>query len=240
MKSVVQWVAVLGLLFLLLGKAASAQQGMPATPPQGPILFQGDTMPGGWGPPPGQPLLGDNRPFPGQPPPPGQFSPPGGGPMPPPPQISREDEEEFLQFVKQEDPERLEDLKEAKEREPFMYQRMIGEGIQHMRFLNRLKKDNPELYAKVRKEQQAEREVQKLVKSYRQTKDTKQREQLKRELRQRLETLFDLRQSHREEEIKRIEKELATLREKTAERKKNRERIIESKLNEVAGELTEW
>jgi hypothetical protein len=82
----------------------------------------------------------------------------------------------------------------------------------------------------------SEKEAMDIAKTYRQTTDAAQKEQIRKDLRQKLEVLFDLREKDRQEHIRRIEADLANLKKSVDQRQKNREQIIDRRLQELTGE----
>jgi uncharacterized membrane protein YccC len=93
---------------------------------------------------------------------------------------------------------------------------------------------NPEI-------QRLEEEVVQLSRAYRQTSDPAQKEQLRNDLRAKLQTLFALREKGRQDHIQRIEKDLAQLKATLDQRLKNRDQIISRRLQELTdGDGLTW
>lgn len=93
---------------------------------------------------------------------------------------------------------------------------------------------NPEIEA-------LEREVGELSRAFREAADAALKDETLTTIRQKLETLFDLREKDRQEHIARIEKELVRLKESLEKRLERREEIIERRLKELTeGDVLGW
>jgi hypothetical protein len=100
--------------------------------------------------------------------------------------------------------------------------------------LSRLEEDDPEMYALVVEDQKLERETQELAHAIRQAK-AEDREKLKTELGVKVNQHFDCRQKRRELSLKRMEEELARLRDAIRARNETRDDVIKKRLAELVG-----
>ena len=78
-----------------------------------------------------------------------------------------------------------------------------------------------------------ENRCRELVATLNRTRDPKEREILKKQLRGKLSQIFDLRMKEREEELRELEAEAAELKGLLEKRAKNRDRIIDRRFNEL-------
>jgi hypothetical protein len=203
-------------------------------------------------PPPGQ---HDGPPFPppggpdGQVPPQGVNGPgfhgPGGpeGQRPPMPvTLDKQALEKVEKFLKEYDPIKYKEVMAIKERDELLFNRIASDVFRNMQFMERMKKDNPEVFKCMVEEKALESSCHELLKSLKDVRDQAKVNRVREELRKNLSRMFDLRQVAREEKIKRIERDMAELKTKQELRKKNRDKIIELRLNMMMGgaEGLEW
>jgi hypothetical protein len=145
-------------------------------------------------------------------------------------------DQELIEFLEKFDPERLEWMKHLKEMEPDTYFRVLEETKREMMKLKELRERDPERFEQIMIERRMETEIKELSSQYRKSQDSEEKEGLKKQIKAKLEKLFDLREKQREAEIKRIEQELTKLKEKMKIRKANRDKIIERRQKELLGE----
>lgn len=81
-----------------------------------------------------------------------------------------------------------------------------------------------------------------LVKEFKSSPEKKHNVQLKNELRNNLEQLFELREKEREREVVKLEEKLSALRENLRLRKRNKKLIVDNRLKQLTGEAStlEW
>jgi hypothetical protein len=84
-----------------------------------------------------------------------------------------------------------------------------------------------------------ETEVRELVEKYRAA-DPEKKAEVKSELKAGLEKLFDLRIEEQRSRIQRMEEAIADQKKKLDERKGAKDRIVESRLDEMTGEGFRW
>lgn len=183
-------------------------------------------------PPPGPPP-GMDEPDMGQPPPPPEEM---HGGQPPSVFVDR-----WLERLKEKDPEEYARLQKLKETNPeefrkALFGKLVQERMRHRSEGGRHGRPpmNPEIQA-------LQKETMEMSKAYSQATDEAAKKQLRTELRQKLEVLFDLREKERKEHIQRIEADLANLKKSLDERQQNREQIIERRLQELTeGDGLRW
>lgn len=172
-----------------------------------------------------------------------------GGPRPknpppphPPRQLTAEEAEEVVEFLRSWDPYRLKRLEGARERSPHEYMGILQESFFEMRRVQELQRTDPEAYESMKKERSLEMESFEIGEQIRATEDPAKRDELKAKLKPILAELFDLREKHKDQEIKRLEKELNRLKEQVERRRKNKDAIVERRLRELSGEQLddEW
>jgi hypothetical protein len=97
-------------------------------------------------------------------------------------------------------------------------------------------KPDPETQALREKEGKLEGDVQKIVNDYNSTKDKDERAKLKKKLEDVSGEQFEIRQQYRELEVKRLEKELARIRDSIQKRNENRQQIIQRRISQLIHE----
>lgn len=100
--------------------------------------------------------------------------------------------------------------------------------------MERLQRDDPEMYALLAEDMKLERETQELAQKYRDAK-TEDREKLKTELGVKVNQHFDSRQKRRELQLTRLEEELKRLRDAIESRQQSRDEVIKKRLGELIG-----
>lgn len=109
-----------------------------------------------------------------------------------------------------------------------------GMGPGHAGMFGSLEKNDPELYALIKKDMDLERQTRDLVKQYREaSKD--EREKVKAQLDEVVGKHFDARQQKRTLELKRMEQKLQELRDNVDKRSKARKEIIEKRVADLTG-----
>ncbi len=96
--------------------------------------------------------------------------------------------------------------------------------------------DDPEVQALREKEQKIEEEAQEIVEKYNETQDKEEQTKLKKQLQDKTVEQFDVRQQYRELEVKRLEKELARIRETIQKRNEKRDEIIKRRIGQLIRE----
>lgn len=169
------------------------------------------------------------------PPAPARNKPRPGADKPPPIYLTEEQESEAEKFLKEENPELYARLQKMKQNNPKQLRRMISDVWRRREHLLELEANDPDRYAQVLAEKQLETKTNVLVEEYRRTNTDAQRKVLKEQIIENLKTLFDYRQVNREAEIEKLEKRLAELKESNLSREKNKEIIVQKRLEQLLG-----
>jgi len=163
-------------------------------------------------------------------------------PAPTPVKLSDEEYEALLKFYQQIDPDIRTKMAKLKVDEPYMHQHMLGHLYEEQIFLARLEKEAPERYKEAIEMRRLSAGTEKMAELYRQTDDDSEKKKIETDLRHILAQLFDLREKEKAQEIERIRSRLGKLEQEMQERRKNREIIINNRLNELTGKRVhyEW
>jgi hypothetical protein len=142
-------------------------------------------------------------------------------------ELTDEQIEEILAFVKEKMPWRYEHLKKWQEEKPEFFRRMCRRLRFEIGQLKRLEKDNPKAYEAALEEHRLRARAAELAARARNAESEDAREKTKAELRGVLERLFDAEGKAREAQIHELEERIAHLRRQLAERAEKRDRIID-------------
>jgi uncharacterized protein YicC (UPF0701 family) len=131
---------------------------------------------------------------------------------------------------------------EIKGADPGRYNHGLLENYRIMMDLKALAKVDSEAYKDSLRAIQLEDESMKLSKQYRKASDDQEKGQITKKLKTVLSELFDLREKERSRRIKQLEQELARLKESLNNRKKNKDTIVQQRIDEITGkkENLEW
>lgn len=156
--------------------------------------------------------------------------------------LTPEQEAEVLKYIQATYPDRAERLIKWKDLRPDDFKNALSKAFREMRFMEALKERNPERYARVSEEKLLESQSRELAQMYRQSDDDAEKERLRKEMEDLLNKLFDYRQVNRQDEMDRLEKKLAELKEANQERLENKSEIVERRLRELLGKQKgfEW
>jgi hypothetical protein len=99
-----------------------------------------------------------------------------------------------------------------------------------------MRQQDPEMFALVNQDEQLEQQSAELADRVRRA-SAEQRDQLKTQLKELVNKHFEIRQQRRELQLKRMETELARLREAIKERNEARDSIIQLRLTELTGDV---
>ena len=111
--------------------------------------------------------------------------------------------------------------------------------IEFESYLQGIHETDLKLYGQLVLERNIESETHRLAMEARAARNARQREEIIAELAEKLKTAFELKQTNREKEIEQMSERLNELREKLSQRADLRDRIIESRLKELLGDL-DW
>lgn len=149
--------------------------------------------------------------------------------------LTEEQESAVLDYMKEVRPDQVEGLLKLKVTRPNQYRRLLSRVFREMRYLEDVKKRDPERYEILSREKRLENDSRELARKYRETDDEAEKERIKKEMLDLLDQIFDLRQANREFEIERLEKRLAEAKENNRKRLENKDQIIEQRLAELLG-----
>ena len=153
---------------------------------------------------------------------------------PPPPFVDSPEAsfvDQWLDHLKEKDPDEYARLQKLRETSPDEFRQALHEKLKQERSRYQLGRHNrPPISPEIA---QLEKETMDISIQYRQTTDSNQKEKIREELRQKIETLFDLREKNRQEHIRRIEADLTHLKKSVQERQAHRDEIIERRLQEL-------
>lgn len=100
----------------------------------------------------------------------------------------------------------------------------------------RLKQEDPEMFALVKADSEMENQTRQLVDQYRRADNDTDREQIRGKLTAIVENHFAVRQQRRELEVKRLEAQLDRLRNSLKKRTEERQKLIDEHLNRLLGD----
>ena len=157
-------------------------------------------------------------------------------------ELGQEWEKTILEKITAEEPDEIAPLQQEKLKNPARYEEQLAKLWEDVRRLEKFKQENPARYNNLKKQLQLERDCRSLVQRFRKTNDAAQRAKFRIDLKNYLTELFNLREAERAEKVTELEKELTELREMLAFRAKNKDKVIEKRLNEMIGESEklEW
>ncbi|HBL15434.1 MAG TPA: hypothetical protein DD417_01365 [Elusimicrobia bacterium] len=207
---------------VILALTAAAAWAQPTPPGAG-----GDDMTMGEG-APGAPR-GDRRMGPG-----GLGLRPGGmpdGPRGPEPAVTEDQERELLAFLKENMPKLHDRLSKAKQDSPMMYHHRLPELWQ--------KYKDPEIRERFLKHAKALEAVRELSAQYKQA-AAKDKAAVKEKLAKAGSELFDADLSNKEHQLKKMQEDIAKLKEKIARRRQLKEKIVAKRIEQLTGEDDDW
>jgi hypothetical protein len=155
---------------------------------------------------------------------------------------SEEEVQNVLKQVEKDDPEFYTELINLKEKMPGEFQNIIRDLIEESRGLQELKDHDPEAYKEALKTKSLERKERQLSRKYRESKNDAEKKDIEADLKPVLDELFDLHLKQRQREVKRLEEQLAKIKQDIEERKENKDKIIENRLADLIGknEMMRW
>ncbi len=195
------------------------------------------------GPPPGGEGMGPggDRPGPGRPPgEPGGPGEPGMGPRPMRTPVSAEDREKAMAWLKENEPTRLERLGELKQQRPDEYERAVTQIAMEVRDLLAMKQNDPKRYERRMSQRKLDYRANELAEKIRGAGENQDTTAERKELKDVLGKLFDLREEDREQELKRLADELTRLKETMAKRRESKDKLVERRMEDLLGEGMEW
>jgi hypothetical protein len=147
--------------------------------------------------------------------------------------------EEIYAFLKEFDPERLEKLQHLERENPELFERVLQEAQHRLMQIRELKERDPARFEQVMQEQQMERSVRELARKYRESQTDQEKETVRTQMKETLDKIFNLKESQREAEVRKLEEEVNKLKERMQKRKANKDKIIDKRIKILTGEEEE-
>lgn len=150
-----------------------------------------------------------------------------------PPEIN---EQELVAFVKEVNPplaERIEKVRSVNHEE---YRRLLFDVAKHYNEVKRLQANNPDLAAKAVEVMRSEGRTTELAEMYKRSQDPQEKEKIRSEMKSLLFQAFDNKLALREAQAGFIENELQQLKARIAQKRQNKEKIIEKRFSDLTAE----
>lgn len=147
------------------------------------------------------------------------------------PAPSESEEREVLDFVRGHDEQMAERLTHLRQEKPEMFRRRFREILRMYR--------DPEIRERFVKQHQTRREIRRLARDYREAKG-KDKEAVKAKLEKALSDVFDLDLGNKELQIKKMQEQIAALKEKIAKRRAKKGELVRKRLDRMTGEDEDW
>lgn len=155
---------------------------------------------------------------------------------PPPPAFGAEQEKEALEFIQMIAPFRMDNLKKLKQFDPGEYQRRLMEAYHNKLQLDLLKQNDPQQYQSRIDEIKMDQQSNQMGEDYRKATSQEEKDRIRGNLKTLLNQLFDVREKNKEAEIKHLEDQLTRLKTTMADRRKNKDQIVQNRLEELLDE----
>ena len=140
---------------------------------------------------------------------------------------------DVLTFIGKHMPYTRKTLDRLKRTDPEEYEERLEYLTEDIECYYEAREEQPRLAVMLLETMMLENRCRELVATLNRTRDPKEREILKKQLRGKLSQIFDLRMKEREEELRELEAEAAELKGLLEKRAKNRDRIIDRRFNEL-------
>jgi hypothetical protein len=150
-------------------------------------------------------------------------------------ELTEEDIDKVLEWLKEYEPETLEKLNDLREREPDGYYHFLREMFGKMMRMEEMRERDPEGFKRMTDMRNANRKIWELAEKYRNTDDEEQKTKLEAQLKQALAQIFDLKQAQHKAEIEQLEKEVAKLKEIYERNQQRKDAIVTDRLKELTG-----
>lgn len=151
------------------------------------------------------------------------------GPMEPPPEEERRIPAMFEEVL----PARARHMRETGREHPDWFRRALKQAHRMARELEELRETNLEAFERRVAMLRKEEALDELAEALRRSPSEEAKAPLRRELRAKLEELFDLKEAEQRTRVERMERELKTLKERLDKRRQARKGIIERRLREI-------
>jgi hypothetical protein len=147
--------------------------------------------------------------------------------------------DEVVAWLKENEPETVRRLLKMQDERRFEeVKRFLAEAAPRVRDLKQLKERDPKSYEKTMELQRLERESVEQAEQARRA-APEEREAATKKLKETLSRLFDAREEARVRELGELKRRVETLEKAMAERKNNKDRIVEKRRRELMGEKSE-
>lgn len=156
--------------------------------------------------------------------------------------LTPEQKDEAETFLQEQDEMLYDNLMNQKTLRPQQYDRLIVRAYHEMLHLREMEQRDPEMYERLIRERKLDRETRLLAREIKQLESEAEIKARKEKLESKLNTLFDLRQENRLDEIRKLEEKIQELKENNATRLANKAAIVEHRMNELLGErgVMDW
>lgn len=162
----------------------------------------------------------------------------GGPPRPPRVAVTAEDRERAIVWMKENEPTRLDRLSQLKAEKRFEeYDRAMTQTAWEIRDLLAMQKNDPQRFERRMEQRKLDYHASELAEKIRGAGDNQDTSSERQDLEDVLGKLFDLRETDREAELKRLEDELTRLKETMKKRKAGKAKIVEARMKELLGEV---
>ena len=152
-----------------------------------------------------------------------------------------EKEKEVINFLNEVNPRAAERVMKVRAINPAAYRKLIEEMKAKYEDFKKLEVTRPDLAGKMLELIRLEGRVEDLAGQYKQTKSTEEKDRLNKEIKGLLAKALEEKIALEEVRVNEIEKQLKILKERVAQRKKDKDKIIEKRLLDItAGEYLEW
>jgi hypothetical protein len=152
------------------------------------------------------------------------------------PKLTQDEEKAALEYLKEQNPEMALYLMNLRENRPMLYRRVLSRYAYEIRALHRIRESDPERYRRLLEEKKMEWESRMIVNRFRGAETEEEKQTIRMELKELLGRQFDLRQLNRIAEIQKLERRLEELKSQNEERMKNKEKIVDQRLNALLGD----
>ena len=148
--------------------------------------------------------------------------------------------ERFLERLKDENPDKYEELMRLKEENPDLFReklKEIGEFIKNRRGKRREKMD-PETRERMKEIGELEKQSMELAKQYRDAETDEEKQSIAEDLKPLLVRVFDLKLLKQQKDVGRLEKKLGEFKAHLKKREGSRDKIIQNRFDELTGKTT--
>ena len=131
---------------------------------------------------------------------------------------------------------------EMKEADDMHYKKAIAKTYPMMMHLKKIEKNDKEMFDLIIKKEELDAQSMDLARQYREAEDDATKASIESEMQVVLSELFDLRQKEEKCKIDKMEEKLAELKALITERDKNKDIIVQNRIDELTGKskYTNW